>query len=681
MSRYRVAIDIGGTFTDVVTYDEQDGSYQAGKASTTPDDLAQGVLTAVESVVESLDECGFVVHGTTQGLNAFLQRRGERVLLLATRGAEDVYHIARGNRTRLYDVHFRKPKPLVPRSDILAIGGRLNYAGEQLEPLDETAVREAARRVREEGFGAVAVAFLFSYLNPEHELAAERILLEELGEGLPVTLSHRVAREWREYERTSSAVVDAYTSPVVRRYLDRLDEELRDRGLHEPLHIMQSSGGIVTAASARERSLQSLLSGPVGGTMGGTALARLLGRPNLICIDMGGTSFDVSLIVDGKPNLSSEASLEGFPLLMSVVDIHTIGAGGGSIAYAEAGGLRVGPESAGADPGPACYGRGGTEPTVTDANLALGRVDPSWFAAGQIDLDRGAAERAVAALAGMLGLEPLQLAEGILDVINAKMAQAIRTLTVEKGIEPRDFALVAFGGAGPMHAAFLARELEIREVVVPLYPGAFSAWGMLETDIRKDFGRAYYTPISALDRAHLAGTLAGQEEEAYAALGEEGISRDGGRVEHAVDIRYAGQEYTLTIPLEATDEPNREGFGETIAGRFDDAYLVRFGHANPGAPIEFVTVRSTALGDLGRILPERAEPVPDADYPSETRPAVFDRREQDTTFVRRDDLVSGAAVSGPAVVVEETATTVVPPGASLEVDQYGALVMTVGEEE
>jgi N-methylhydantoinase A len=680
MSRYRVAIDIGGTFTDVVTYDELDGSYRAGKAPTTPEDLAQGVLTAVHSVVESLDECGFVVHGTTQGLNAFLQRRGERVLLLATRGAEDVYHIARGNRTRLYDIHFRKPKPLVPRSDIAAIGGRLSYAGEELEPLDEEAVRAAARRVREEGFGAVAVAFLFGYLNPEHELAAERILLEELGEDVPVTLSHRIAREWREYERTSSAVVDAYTSPVVRRYLDRLDEELRDRGLREPLHIMQSSGGIVTAAFAREHSLQTLLSGPVGGTMGGTALARLLGRPNLICIDMGGTSFDVSVIVDGKPDLSSEASLEGFPLLMSVVDIHTIGAGGGSIAYAEAGGLRVGPESAGADPGPACYGLGGTEPTVTDANLALGRVDPSWFAAGQIVLDRGAAERAVAALAGTLGLEPVQLAEGILDVINAKMAQAIRTLTVEKGIEPRDFALVAFGGAGPMHAAVLARELEIREVVVPLYPGAFSAWGMLETEIRKDFARAYYTPIAALDHADLAGTLTGREEEAYAALAEEGISREAGRVEHAVDIRYAGQEYTLTIPLAAADEPSREGFDGAIARRFDDAYLVRFGHANPGAPIEFVTVRSTALGDLGRIQPERAEPVADAEYPPETRPAVFDRREQETTFLRRDDLVSGAVVPGPAVVVEETATTVVPPGASLKVDEYGALVMTVREE-
>jgi N-methylhydantoinase A len=681
MSRYRVAIDIGGTFTDAVAYDEEQGTYRAGKASTTPADLAEGVLAAIHSTVDSLADCGFVVHGTTQGLNAFLQRRGERVLLLATRGAGDVYHIARGNRTRLYDVHFRKPRPLVPRSDIAEIGGRLNYAGEELEPLDEDAVRAAARRVREEGFGAVAVAFLFSYVNPDHELAAERILHEELGDGVPVTVSHRVAREWREYERTSSAVVDAYTSPVVRRYLDRLDTELRERGLREPLHIMQSSGGIVTAQSAREHSLQTLLSGPVGGTMGGTALARLLGRPNLICVDMGGTSFDVSLIVDGKPEVSSEASLEGFPLLMSVVDIHTIGAGGGSIAYSEAGGLRVGPESAGADPGPACYGRGGTRPTVTDANLVLGRVEAAWFAAGELELDREAAERAVEGLAAELSLGRDELAEGILDVIDAKMAQAIRTLTVEKGIEPRDFALVAFGGAGPMHAAFLARELEIGEVVVPAYPGAFSAWGMLETEIRKDFAQAYYTPHAALDHADLARVFADQEAEGLSALEEEGISREEGRVEHALDIRYAGQEYTLTIPLEAADEPTRDGFDEAIAKRFDDAYLVRFGHANPGAPLELVTARSTALGDLGRIEPERAEPAADAEYPAETRPAVFDREEQPTSFVRRGDLPSGARLDGPAVVVEETATTVVPPGAGLRVDEYGALVITVREED
>jgi N-methylhydantoinase A len=681
MSRYRVSIDIGGTFTDVVAYDEQRGRYSAGKSSTTPHDLTVGVVDALRTVVPSAGDCGFTVHGTTQGLNAFLQRRGERVLLLATAGTGDVYHIARGNRTRLYEVHFRKPKPLVPRSDIVEIGGRLNYAGEELEPVDAEAVRAAAQRVLRDGFGAVAVAFLFSYLNPHHELEAERILKEELGDEVPISLSHRIAREWREYERTSSTALEAYTAPVIRRYLDRLEGELKTEGLKVPLHVMQSSGGIVTAQSARRLSLQTLLSGPVGGTMGGVALTRILGRRNLICVDMGGTSFDVSLVVDGKPEISTEASLEGLPLLIPIVDIHTIGAGGGSIAYNEAGGLRVGPESAGADPGPACYGRGGTQATVTDANLVLGRVDPAWFAGGQMTLDIEAAQRALALLADELQLDPSELAEGICEVINAKMSQAIRTLTVEKGIEPREYALVAFGGAGPMHAAFLARELGIGEVLVPRFPGAFSAWGMLETEIRKDFARAYYALASDVDHDDLAAVLAEQEREAFAALADEGISRGTGRVEHFIDVRYLGQEYTLTIPLDGASEPALDGFDEAIADRFGDSYETRFGHANPGAPIEFVAVRSTALGDLGRTEPQRLDASEDSSYAFEKRPVVFARHEQTARVARRSDMPPGAVIDGPAVVVEETATTVIPLGSTAHVDGFGTLVLEIGKQE
>jgi N-methylhydantoinase A len=680
MSRYRVSMDIGGTFTDVVAYDEQTGTYAAGKASTTPADLTEGVLTGLEQIVGSPGDIAFTVHGTTQGLNAFLQRRGDRVLLLATRGAGDVYHIARGNRTRLYDVHFRKPEPLLPRADIVEIGGRLDYAGEEVEPLDVEAIRAAARRARDEGFGAVAVAFLFSYVNPEHELRAEAVLREEL-EDVTVSLSHRVAREWREYERTSSAVIDAYTAPIVRRYLERLESEMRSRGLSVPLHVMQSSGGIVTAESARELTLQTLLSGPVGGTMGGVALARLLGRPNLVCVDMGGTSFDVSLVVDGEPDVSSEAELEGFPILMPVVNIHTIGAGGGSLAYAEAGGLRVGPESAGADPGPACYGRGGTQPTVTDANVVLGRVDASNFAGGTMSLDPALAEQAVAALAGELGLDTVALAEGICDVANAKMAQAIRTLTVEKGIEPRDFALVAIGGAGPMHAVFLARELGIREVLVPRFPGAFSAWGMLETEVRKDASRAYFTPLGELDHGDLAGLLSELERAGLDSLADEGIDRDSGRVQHALDLRYIGQEYSLTIPLEGAGEPLEEGFDRALSQRFDEAHELRFGHANPGAPVELVVARSTALGDLGRAEPVALDEQADAAFPSDRREVTFARATHDATVVRRDDLRRGSSLAGPAVISEQTATTVVPPGAAVTVDAYGTLVVSVGEEQ
>jgi N-methylhydantoinase A len=679
--RLRVALDIGGTFTDIVAYDIDTGIYTAGKASSTPGDLSRGVLNALATINAEPALCSFTVHGTTQGLNAFLQRRGERVLLLATAGAGDVYHLARGNRTRLYDIHFRKPTPLVPRADIVEVGGRLNYAGEQLEPLDVEAVRTAARRARNEGFGAIAVAFLFSYLNPEQELAAEAILLEELGEdSIPITLSHRIAREWREYERTSSAVLDAYTSPIVRRYLDQLEGELQTRGLQVPLHIMQSSGGIVTAQTARQSSLQTLLSGPVGGSMGGAAIARLLDRPNLICVDMGGTSFDVSLIVSGKPEVSTEASLDGFPLLMPIVNIHTIGAGGGSIAYSEAGGLRVGPESAGADPGPACYGRGGQRPTVTDANVVLGRVDPNSFAGGSMTLDVAAAESAMNSLGEELGLDGVALAEGICDVANAKMAQAIRTLTVEKGIEPRDFSLVAFGGAGPMHAVFLAEELDISEVIVPSFAGAFSAWGMLETEVRKDLASAYYVPLADLDHEHLASLLADQESESFASLYEEGISRDRARVLHSIDVRYVGQEYTLTIPLEGPAEPAGADFDSAFSSRFDQAHELRFGHANAGAPIEFVTARSVALGELGRAEPSRLERGADDHYPFDERPIIFQGRQHQAKVVERTDIPVGARVSGPAVIVEDTATSVVPPGWTARVNDVGTLMIDIAKE-
>jgi N-methylhydantoinase A len=680
MTRYRVAMDIGGTFTDAVAYEQQTGRYLAGKASTTPDDLTRGVLASINQVVESLTDIDFAVNGTTQGINAFLQRRGVPVLLLATEGFGDVYHIARGNRARLYDLHYRKPEPLVPRANIVGIAGRLDSTGAERTALDERAIREAAARVRREGFGAVAVAFLFSYVNPDHELRAEAILREELGPEVHITLSHRIAREWREYERTSSAVLDAYTGPVVRRYLERLESEMQSRGLAATLHVMQSSGGMVTAASARDLTLRTLLSGPVGGAMGGVALSRLLERPNLICIDMGGTSFDISLIVDGRPDVSNEAELEGFPIMMPVVNIHTIGAGGGSIAYSEAGGLRVGPESAGADPGPACYGRGGTRATVTDANLVLGRVDPDWFAGGTMRLDRGAALEAISVLAQEFAMDAMTLVEGICDVANAKMAQAIRNITVERGIEPRDFSLVAFGGAGPMHAAFLARELEIREVIVPSFPGTFSAWGMLESELRTDTSQSMYVPLAVADTHVLARRFADMATECVDALSREGVSSEAVRTEHAVDARYASQEYTLTVPLRSADEPLQSDFVATLSRRFDDAHLARFGHSNPGAPVELVALRTTALGDLGRPEPTPAPVGEHVDYPFEAREAMFGRKACPTRVVRRDSLCPGAVIQGPAIVVEQTATTVMPPHTSLTVHPLGAMIIDIAKE-
>ncbi|GAA5154917.1 hydantoinase/oxoprolinase family protein [Amycolatopsis dongchuanensis] len=681
MARYRVSMDIGGTFTDVVTYDDEAGVFAATKASTTPDDLSEGVLAGLGSVVETPGDIGFLVHGTTQGLNAFLERRGVPVLLLGTAGVEDTYHIARGPRTRLYDLHYRKPEPLVPRRDVLGIGGRIAPDGSELTPLDEDAVRAAAATAKERGHGAIAVAFLFSYANPAHELRAREILLEELGEDFTVSLSHEAAKEWREYERTSSAVVESYTGPIVRRYLSNLEVRLREGGLAVPLHVMQSSGGILTADSARARPLQTLLSGPVGGAIACAELSRVSGRPNLIGVDMGGTSFDVSLIVDGEPDTSAEAQLEGLPMLMSVVNIHTVGAGGGSVAWVEAGGLRVGPRSAGARPGPVCYGRGGTEPTVTDANLVLGRIDPEGFAGGQMTLDTAGARKAVGELGETFGLDAVAMAEGICDVANSKMAQAIRTITVSRGIEPRDSSLVAFGGAGPMHAVFLARELGIAETIVPRFPGAFSAWGMLQTRIRKDFTEPYFFLDADLDGADLTAVLTRLEEQALATLGEEGVPDGQRSVAHSVDIRYEAQEYTLTVPIADAAEPSTPDFLKVMAERFAEMHHSRYGHANLGAPIEFVTVRTAAFGDLGRPEPQKWPHAESPEFPHEVRQVVFGGRPCDAIVVRRDDLLTGHTFDGPGVIVEDTATTVVPPQYSVSVDEIGSLIIRSKESQ
>ncbi|MDR5701136.1 hydantoinase/oxoprolinase family protein [Agromyces aerolatus] len=676
MTSYRVSMDIGGTFTDIVTFDETTGQFRAAKASTTPGHLSTGVLGGLESLIDDLADIDFIVHGTTQGLNAFLERRGVRVLLLATDGAQDVYHIARGPRHRLYDAQYRKPEPLIERRDVVGIPGRFQYDGSELAPLDEEAVRAAAHRAKDEGYGAVAVGYLFSYRNPTHELRTREILREVLGEDFTVSLSHEAAKEWREYERTSSAVIEAYTGPVVRSYLLDLEEQLGGRGVDAPLHIMQSSGGVLTAKSARERPLQTLLSGPVGGAIGGEALTKIVGNRNLIGVDMGGTSFDVSLVVDGTPDVSTEAALEGLPMLMSIVNIHTIGAGGGSVAWIEAGGLRVGPRSAGAQPGPACYGRGGTEPTVTDANFVLGRVDAENFAGGQMQLDREAAVRALETVGNRLGFDAIEIAEGICNVANSQMAQAIRTITISRGIEPRDFSLVAFGGAGPMHAVFLAKELGIRETIVPRFPGAFSAWGMLQGDIRRDFTEPYYFLDEDIDPTDMSRVLRGVEAEALTSLESEGIPSADRYAEHAVDVRYLGQEYFLTVPLRDADEPLDADFLDALGRRFATAYEARYGHSTLGAPIEIVTLRTRVVGRLENPSAFTVADAASAEFVHEIRQVVFDGEAVDTIVTERDDLGAGHEFTGPAIVIEATATTVVPPGFTVRVDAHGSLVIT-----
>jgi N-methylhydantoinase A len=485
-----------------------------------------------------------------------------------------------------------------------------------------------------------------------------------------VTLSHEIAREWREYERASTAILNAYIAPRVGRYLQALESELDDLHVASTLYVMQSNGGITTARAARAQPVQTLLSGPVGGSIGGAALSRAIGRPNLLCIDMGGTSFDLSLVVGGRPTVSTETELEGLPVMMPLVDIHTIGAGGGSLAWLEAGGLRVGPQSAGADPGPACYGAGGTEPTVTDANLFLGRLDPGYFLGGRMSLDRDAAEHALSAVASRLGLDDVAFAEGMLAIVNAKMADAMRTITVKQGIDPREFSLVAFGGAGPMHAAWLAEELDIAEVVVPWSPGTFSAWGMLQTDIRHDVVRSFYRPLQGLDGAEVAAGFRALEEEGAALLADEGVAADARYYVRSADMRYVGQEYTVSVAV--GDEVRLDELGPA----FHDAHRTRYGHSTPDAPVEFVNLRVAAMGSVGAAAAPFQAPEDAGDPLLDRRPVVFDGKPHDTAVLLRDALLPGARWEGPAVVVEESATTVVPPGHAIAVDDLGNLLIT-----
>ena len=668
MASCRVSADIGGTFTDIVV-EPSDGPVFVGKFPTQPDDPAKGVVEGLARLVPDLSEVSFLIHGTTVGLNAFLERSGERVLLVATAGHRDGYVIARGNRRSLYDLHYRKSEPIVPRRDVHEVRGRLAWDGSEIEPLREQDLAPVIDKAKAEGIRAVAVCLLHAYANPEHELRAGEALRAALPDA-SVTLSHQVVREWREYERASSAAMNAYIAPTVERYLASLEERLRDWGLSAGVHVMQSSGGAISAAAARRNPIATLLSGPVGGSMAGAALAGALRRRNLICIDMGGTSFDLSLVVDGRANITRESELDGMPLLMPSVDIRTIGTGGGSIAWLDHGAVRVGPQSARAFPGPACYGNGGTNPTVTDANLLLGRLGERSLLGGGMALDVRAAERAMERLARKAGLAPTALAEGILAISNAAMADAMRTISVSQGVDPRDFTLVAFGGAGPMAAAFLAEEIDIGEVLVPRFAGALSAWGMLQADLRLDFSRGFFHPVAGTGREALDTVYADLEREGRAAMLDEGVA--GGSISclRSADMRYVGQEYVINVPL-------AEGASfDDMASDFHEAHRRRYGHSNASAEVEFVNLRIAVTSALPRTARSRQPEADSAAAPLGERQAFFDGSAHSTPVFARNALAPSVRFDGPAIIEERSATTVVPPGWRASVNPDGHLLIT-----
>jgi len=666
---YRVSADIGGTFTDIVYQDVATGRCGATKVLSTPDNPALAVLKGIDQVLGDDGKLTFFVHGTTVGLNALLTRRGSKVALVTNENFRDVYTIQGNDRGEIFSIRWNKPEPLVTLEHTYTVGGRIAADGSELAPLRLSDLDVLVDACLRERYEAIAVSLLFSFNNPAHELAVRDYLVERLPD-VQIVLSHHVSPEWREFERTSTAVTDAYLAPVVRRYIATLQNEMGDR-LPEggALHVMESNGGVMTAAAASATPLQTLLSGPVGGAIGGKALAATTGRGNLICVDMGGTSFDASLVVDGLPSTSNEAKLEGLPLQMSVVDIHVIGAGGGSIAWQEAGALRVGPQSAGSNPGPVCYGLGGTDPVVSDANLVLGRLDGANFSGGEMTLDRDAAADALARLGAAFGMNAEQMAQGVIDIVNAKMADAIRTITIQRGIDPREFSLVAFGGAGPSQAAALAEELEIAEVIIPVHPGAFSAWGMLQTDMRHDFKETLYSFWDMIEAETIDSAFDALRERGRAHLGAEGITMDQIAFERAIDFRYYGQEYVLTIALD--DGPIDM---DKVRADFDAAYQRQYGHNSPENRVEMANIRLAALGRLER--PENAPPERVNSRPRREREVWFGGKPQTAAILDRNGIGEGDSVSGPAIIEEVTSTTLLPPGWTARLIEGGHMTLT-----
>jgi N-methylhydantoinase A len=681
MAQYQVAVDVGGTFTDLVAFDIKGRAVRLAKVPSTPPDFYSGVVSAIEQITPDFSDVELFVHGTTAHLNAFLERKGARCALLTTRGFADIYEMRRGARPEAYDLHFRYPDPLVPRRNIFEVDERLDGAGRVLIPLDEAQLDPIIEALRNRNIQSVGICFLHSYRNPEHERRAADYLRSKAPE-LFVTPSVEVCREWREYERTSTVAMNAYVSPILGNYLRRLRSALNNHNFQRKVHLMQSHGGLLGAESAESRGVLTLMSGPVGGNVGCRMLSHQIGEPRLICVDMGGTSFDISLIINGESAVASEKMLAGQPVLAPMVDIHTIGAGGGSIARIDAGSLRVGPHSAGASPGPACYNRGGTEPTVTDANLLLGRLDSSRLFGGNIELHTALAQAALARLGEQLQLSPLRMAEGILEVVNAQMANAIRTMTIRRGIDPREFALVAFGGAGPMHAVFLAEELGIQRVIVPGAAGAFSAWGMLETEIRHDVAQTYIVALSHLDAADIDRRFAAQEEELQTVLQDEGVAGDKVRYQRSFDMRYVGQEHFINVPLpeDGSLHPLQ------LRQQFGTMYRQIFGHSNLAEEVEVVNLRTqarsplphhaggdlssaqkaavTAARDRGAAANGAQQAAPRSNEPvaPEMREVIFGGRAYSTRFTERDAIVQGQPLDGPLIVQEESCTTVVPPG-------------------
>jgi N-methylhydantoinase A len=685
-----IGVDVGGTFTDLVLADTERNATTIHKVPTTPEDPSKGVLQGILELCErhgvARDKVDHVFHGTTIATNAILEHDGAKTGMVTTAGYRDIIHIGRHQRPQNYSIMQEVPwqdRPLVERRHRKTVSERCAPpTGAVLTPLNEDDVRVAAKALKAEGASSIAVCFLFSYLNPAHEARAKEIILEEYPEAF-VTTSSSVSPQFREFERFTTTAMNAFVGPKVRDYVRNLEDRIATSGLYAKLRVMGSNGGVATASMVAERPVLTLLSGPAAGVLGGAWTGTLSDKGKLITFDVGGTSADIGIVTDGR---FSEATardtwIAGFPVMVPMIDVHTIGAGGGSVAFVDAGGaFRVGPRSAGAQPGPACYSRGGNEPTVTDANIVLGRLDKDNFLGGGMVLDEVAARRVIAGLATKLGLSELETAEGILTILNANMANAIRSRTVQKGIDPRGYALVAFGGAGPLHGAEVAAMLGIPEVIVPPHPGITSAVGLLTTDLKYDAIKTEFMTQGAIGLAKLNEDFAGMEKAMRAQFAADGI---GGTAtfERAGDLRYAGQGYELRVRFQA--------------GALDDAALANaweafhrqheaeYGHRFPNSKIEIVNIRVTGTGPMPKIGKPAVSGATAVPEPAKTGRGVFrvdgELKTVPVNFYRRESMPIGVAVSGPAIILQMDTTTIVPPQWSVTADAGGNLILRQGE--
>jgi N-methylhydantoinase A len=675
----RAAVDIGGTFTDLVYLDEESRDVGLAKSSTTPGRFEEGVMDAVGQV--ELGAVSFLAHGTTVIINALTERRGATTALLTTRGFRDVLEIQRANRPDLYNLTYAKPRTFVPRRLRFEVTERMSYKGEALTPLDEESVRAAVAEARRQGAEAVAICFLHSYANDEHERRAAEIVRSEWPEAA-VTASHELTSEWREFDRTSTAVLDAYVKPVASQYLGRLAERLSEAGIPDgACYAMQSNGGVSRFGLAGRTPINLIESGPVGGVIGAAAIGELLGEENLITLDIGGTTAKASLVERGAIRLTSDYHIErtptfaGYPVKVPVVDIVEIGAGGGSIAWLDpAGALKVGPQSAGADPGPASYGWGGTEPTLTDANVVAGRINPDYFLGGQIALDPERARTALGPIAEALEVSVEEAALGVIRLANANMINLLKLVSVRRGRDPRDFAIVAFGGGGSMHATALARELRVPRVIVPPAPGHFSAWGMLLSDLRHDLVQTRFARADTADLAELTGLWGELEERLRATFADEGVEGSRLGFVRTADMRYSGQEHTVNVPI--PDGVLGEAERAEIERRFHDLHEQLYTFRQP-SPVEFVNFRLSGLGAVSKPGLRRiaANGRPESALKG-TRDVDFDELgRHESRIYERERLGAGAELEGPAVIEEPAASTVVFPGQRLRVDVLGNLIV------